>query len=77
MSSSSKVSIEQKRYLSPRQNFYRRVLRRKRKHYVCRKRKRKDRNRCSKDGLWRRLIEMIIKIILLLLSIVGRHIFIS
>jgi len=76
MSSSSKVSIEQKRYLSPRQNFYRRVLRRKRKR-VYRKRKRKDRNRCSKDGLWRRLIEMIIKIILLLLSIVGRHISIS
>jgi len=72
MSSSSKVSIEQKKYLK----LIRRVLRRK--HYVHRKRKRNiDRNRCNKNRLWRRLIEIIIKTILILLSIARRHIFIS
>jgi len=72
MSSSSKVSIEQKKYLK----LVRRILRRKR--YVYRKRKRNiDRNRCNKNRLWRRLIEIIIKTILILLSIARRNIFIS
>jgi len=75
MSSGSEVSIQQKRYLNPRQNFYRRVLRRKRKR-VYRKRN-IDRNKCNRNRLWRRLIEMIIKIILILLSMARRYIFIS
>jgi len=73
MSSSSKVSIEQKKYLK----LIRRVIRRKGKR-VYRKRKRNiDRNRYNKNRLWRKLIEIIIKTILILLSIVRKYIFIS